>query len=41
MPSKLEETTVTVPVQNHKELKVGVMRSITRQSGLRVNEFKS
>lgn len=33
------ETTITVPVPNHKELKVGTLRAIIRQSQLPVSSF--
>ena len=31
---KQDEATTTVPVPNHKEVRVGTLRSIIRQSGL-------
>jgi predicted RNA binding protein YcfA (HicA-like mRNA interferase family) len=34
MQLKTEETTVTVPVPNYSELRVGTLQSIIRQSGL-------
>ncbi len=34
MQLKIDETTVTVPVPNHSELRAGTLRSIIRQSGL-------
>ena len=34
-----KESTRTVPVPNHKELKIGTLRSIIRQSGLALAEF--
>ncbi len=34
MQLKTEETTVTVPVPNYAELKIGTLQSIIRQSGL-------
>ncbi|MGD0390324.1 MAG: type II toxin-antitoxin system HicA family toxin [Tepidisphaeraceae bacterium] len=33
--------TTTVPVPNHKELKIGTLRSIIRQSGIPRAEFES
>jgi len=36
---KADETT-TVPVPDHKELRIGTLRSIIRQSGLPKNEFE-
>ena len=34
MQKKEPDTTVTVPVPNHKELRRGTLRSIIRQSGV-------
>lgn len=34
MVLSLEETTITVPVPNHKELQIGTLADIIRQSGL-------
>ncbi len=34
MQLKTEETTITVPVPNYPELKIGTLQSIIRQSGL-------
>ena len=34
-------TTTTVPVLDHKELRMGTLRSITRQSGLPRAEFET
>lgn len=34
------EGTVTVPVPDHKELRIGTLMSIIRQSGLRRSEFE-
>lgn len=34
-------TTVTVPVPNHAELKRGTLRAIIRQSGIDKAEFES
>ena len=39
MQKKLENTTITVPVPDHKELAAGTLRSIIRQAGLTVEEF--
>jgi len=39
MQRKLDGTTITVPVPNHKELRTGTLRSIIRQSGLTVEDF--
>ena len=38
---KLEGTgTVTVPIPDHRELRIGTLRSIIRQSGLSRSEFE-
>ncbi len=38
---KLEDTgTVTVPVPDHRELRIGTLRSIIRQSGLPRSEYE-
>ncbi len=34
MQKRLPDTTVTVPVPDHRELRRGTLRSIVRQSGL-------
>ncbi|MBN2493691.1 MAG: type II toxin-antitoxin system HicA family toxin [Deltaproteobacteria bacterium] len=34
MQKQLESTTVTVPVSDHAELRIGTLQSIIRQSGL-------
>jgi len=41
MQKKLRDTTITVPVPNHDELRVGTLQSIIRQSGLPRSEFES
>ena len=41
MQLQSEETTVTVPVPNHDELRIGTLRSIIRQSGLPRALFES
>jgi predicted RNA binding protein YcfA (HicA-like mRNA interferase family) len=35
------DSTVTVPVPNHEELKMGTLLSIIRQSGVSRSEFES
>ena len=40
MQKKTINTTITVPVPNHKELKKGTLRSIIRQSGIPRQEFE-
>lgn len=34
MQKRLENSTVTVPVPNHKEIRIGTLQSIIRQSDL-------
>ena len=41
MQRKLRDSTTTVPVPNHKELRRGTLRSIIRQSGLSIEDFAS
>lgn len=41
MQKRLPTTTITVPVPNHAELRIGTLQSIIRQSGLPRNEFES
>lgn len=42
MQSRLQDgTTVTVPVPLHRELKIGTLLSIIRQSGVARKEFES
>jgi predicted RNA binding protein YcfA (HicA-like mRNA interferase family) len=41
MQKKLPDTTITVPVPNHAELRTGTLQSIIRQSGLSRAEFES
>lgn len=40
MQKKAEESTITVPVPDHKELRMGTLLSIVRQSGLARSEFE-
>ena len=40
MQKKLETTTITVPVPNHAEIRIGTLLSIIRQSGLPRAEFE-
>lgn len=35
-----DEGTTTIPVPDHDELRTGTLRSIVRQSGLAVEEFR-
>ena len=41
MQKRLLDATVTVPVPNHSELKIGTLQSIIRQSGVPRVEFES
>ncbi|MEW6333581.1 MAG: type II toxin-antitoxin system HicA family toxin [Thermodesulfobacteriota bacterium] len=41
MQKQLSDTTVTVPVPNHAELRIGTLQSIIRQSGISRSEFES
>lgn len=41
MQKRLPDTTVTVPVPNHPELRIGTLQSIIRQSGVSRSEFES
>jgi len=41
MQKKLENTTVTVPIPDHKEVKRGTLLSIIRQSGIPREEFEN
>ncbi len=41
MQKKLEDTTITVPVPNHKEIRIGTLQAIIRQSGLEKRLFET
>ncbi len=41
MQKRLADTTITVPVPDHKELRRGTLQSIVRQSGLPRNLFEA
>jgi predicted RNA binding protein YcfA (HicA-like mRNA interferase family) len=41
MQKKLTDGTITVPVPNHNELRLGTLQSIIRQSGIPRAEFES
>lgn len=41
MQKKFSDTTVTVPVPDHAELRIGTLQSIIRQSGVLRSEFES
>lgn len=40
MQKKIKETTITVPVPNHSEIKIGTLQSIIRQSKLNRELFE-
>ncbi|MBZ5647811.1 MAG: type II toxin-antitoxin system HicA family toxin [Acidobacteriia bacterium] len=40
MQKRMADTTVTVPVPNHRELKTGTLLSVIRQSGVPRSEFE-
>jgi predicted RNA binding protein YcfA (HicA-like mRNA interferase family) len=41
MQKQLPGTTITVPVPDHAEVRIGTLQSIVRQSGLPKSEFES
>jgi len=41
MQKRYPDTTITVPVPNHTEIRIGTLQSIIRQSGLNKSEFES
>ena len=41
MQKHLPNTTITVPVPNHPELRAGTLQSIIRQAGISKSEFES
>ena len=41
MQRKFAGNTITVPVPNHKEFRIGTLQSIIRQSGIPRNEFET
>jgi predicted RNA binding protein YcfA (HicA-like mRNA interferase family) len=41
MQKKLAEGTITVPVPNHNEIRIGTLQSIIRQSAVPRREFES
>ena len=40
MQKQFSDTTVTVPVPNHAELRMGTLQSIIRQSGIPRSDFE-
>ena len=41
MQKKIENSTITVPIPNHSEIKIGTLHSIIRQSGIPRFNFES
>ncbi|GAB4267135.1 MAG: type II toxin-antitoxin system HicA family toxin [Methylomicrobium sp.] len=41
MQKQLEESTITVPVPNHSEIRIGTLQSIIRQSGISKSKFEA
>ncbi|MCC8997892.1 MAG: type II toxin-antitoxin system HicA family toxin [Candidatus Contendobacter sp.] len=41
MQKQLEESTITVPVPNHSEIRIGTLQSIIRQSGISRSKFEA
>ena len=41
MQKKIENSTITIPVPNHKEIRTGTLRSIIRQSRLDRSIFET
>jgi len=41
MQKRLPDTTITVPVPNHSEIRIGTLQSIIRQSGVPRSEFET
>lgn len=41
MQKRFPETTITIPVPDHNELRMGTLQSIIRQSGLPKSDFES
>ncbi|HEX4964677.1 MAG TPA: type II toxin-antitoxin system HicA family toxin [Thermoanaerobaculia bacterium] len=40
MQKAMKNTTITVPVPNHSQLRIGTLQSIIRQSGVPRSEFE-
>ncbi|MFH0975416.1 MAG: type II toxin-antitoxin system HicA family toxin [Spirochaetota bacterium] len=41
MQKRITDSTITIPVPNHKEIRIGTLMSIIRQPGLPRSEFES
>ena len=40
MQKKLSNSTITIPVPDHHEIRIGTLQSIIRQSGIPRSEFE-
>lgn len=40
MQKRVEDTSITIPVPNHSEIKIGTLQSIIRQSKLNREQFE-
>lgn len=40
LQKKITDSTITVPVPDHKEIRIGTLMSIIRQSGVQRSEFE-
>ncbi|MDD1621232.1 MAG: type II toxin-antitoxin system HicA family toxin [Methylococcaceae bacterium] len=41
MQKRLADSTITIPVPDHAEIRIGTLQSIIRQSGIAKHEFES
>jgi predicted RNA binding protein YcfA (HicA-like mRNA interferase family) len=41
MQRKIQSSTITVPVPNHEEIRIGTLKSIIRQSQIPSTEFEA
>jgi predicted RNA binding protein YcfA (HicA-like mRNA interferase family) len=41
MQKRADNSTITVPVPNHSEIRIGTLQSIIRQSGISKEQFES
>lgn len=41
MQKRIADSTITVPVPNHSEIRIGTLQSIIRQSGIAKSEFEA
>ncbi|MCY7310114.1 MAG: type II toxin-antitoxin system HicA family toxin [Chitinophagaceae bacterium] len=41
MQKRVNNNTITVPVPNHSEIRIGTLQSIIRQSGITKEQFES